>query len=80
VGEKFPEILEGKVGECFRAHSSTKRDLSGSWIRDLQECDYDKGKCSCICNTQSPYVYDLIGRGLTEKQNFLSLSLSFQSK
>jgi hypothetical protein len=33
VGEKFPEILEGKVEKCFRAHS-TKRNVSKN-ITDL---------------------------------------------
>jgi hypothetical protein len=53
VGENFPEILQVKVGECFRAHPSIKRDLPRSLMRDLPDCDYDKGICSCICNTQS---------------------------
>jgi hypothetical protein len=60
VGEKFPEILEGKVEECFMARLSTNQDLSNvsrSILRSIQECD--KEKCWCTCNIYSSYVYGL---------------------
>jgi hypothetical protein len=59
VGETFPEILQGKVEECFRARTA-KRDLSlisRSLIRDYQECD--KLRFWFTCYTYSSHVYGL---------------------
>jgi hypothetical protein len=60
VGESFPKILEGKVGECFRARTTKRQNLahiSRSMMRSYHECD--KEKFWCTCNTQSSYVYGL---------------------
>jgi hypothetical protein len=60
VGETFPDILEGRVGECFRAHTSKRQNLahiSRSLMRSLHECD--KERYWCTCNTRSSCVYRL---------------------
>jgi hypothetical protein len=79
VGVYFPEIVEGKFGECVRARYSTKRGLSNvsrNLMRDLQLCD--ERKFSCIYNTQSTYYMGSIGRYLTE--NIREFNFFLQSK
>jgi hypothetical protein len=69
VGVKFPDILEGKVGECFRACSSTTRDLSNvsrSLMRDLQ--GFDKRNLVVFVTPNLRMYMCSIGRYLTENQ------------
>jgi hypothetical protein len=49
LGESFPEILEGKVRECYRAQTSKRQNLA----------HIGRSMMRCTCNTPSSYVYEL---------------------
>jgi hypothetical protein len=79
----FPEILEGKVGECFRAHYSSKRDLSNvsrSLMKDLQQCDYDKENLVVFVTLNLRMYMGSIGRYLTKHIHEIKIFFSFTVK
>jgi hypothetical protein len=78
LGESFPEILEGKVRECYRAQNSKRLNLAHigrSMMRSYHECD--RNRYWCNCNSPSSCVYELRWEVPFETFSF-SLSL-FQS-